>query len=121
MPKREKSIEEQIKEETAMLIDSFLRWEHIRTYGCQDPFYPDGENMNLIRNHIIYGKSRLEELCTDIPLPAQYYMPTPKQVDANYMAADGKYYDYRMKKFAGSYPGITTKTPNDISNQQELF
>lgn len=53
MPKREKSIEEQIKEETAMLIDSFLRWEHIRTYGCQDPFYPDGENMNLIRNHII--------------------------------------------------------------------
>ena len=43
MAKREKSIEEQIKEETAMLIDSFLRWEHIRTYGCQDPFYPDGE------------------------------------------------------------------------------
>lgn len=66
MPKKEKSIEEQIKEETAMLIDSFLRWEHIRTYGCQDPFYPDGENMNLIRNHIIYGKSRLEELCTNI-------------------------------------------------------
>ncbi len=70
MPKREKSIEEQIKEETAMLIDSFVRWEYIRTYGCQDPFYPDGENMNLIRNHIIYGKNRLEELCTDIPLPA---------------------------------------------------
>lgn len=31
MPKKEKSIEEQIKEEAAMLIDSFLRWEHIRT------------------------------------------------------------------------------------------
>jgi hypothetical protein len=28
MPKKEKSIEEQIKEETAMLIDSFLRWKH---------------------------------------------------------------------------------------------
>lgn len=65
--------------------------------------------------------SILEELCTNIPLPAQYYMPTPDEVDANYMAVYGKYYDYRMKKFAGSYPGITTKTPNAISNQQELF
>lgn len=27
MPKKEKSIKEQIKEETAMLIDSFLRWD----------------------------------------------------------------------------------------------
>ena len=121
MPKREKSIEEQIKEETAMLIESFLRWEHIRTYGCQDPFYPDGENMNLIRNHIIYGKSKLEELCTDMPLPAQYYIPTPEKVNADYMAANGKYYDSRIKKIAGSYPGITTKTLDKISSQQELF
>lgn len=38
MPKREKSIEEQIKEETAMLIDSFLRWEHIRSMDAKTLF-----------------------------------------------------------------------------------
>jgi hypothetical protein len=120
MPK-EKSIEEQIKEETAMLVRSFASWEHIRTHGCSDPFYSDGCNMNLERNHIIYSKNRLEELCKEIPLPSQYYIPTPEEVNEKYMAANGEHYNYRMKNLSYSCPDITTKTPHRISSQQELF
>ena len=39
------------------------RWNEIRNGGCNDPFWPDGTNMNLVRNHIIYFKKRIRELC----------------------------------------------------------
>lgn len=63
MTRKEPTVEEQIKAETARLVHSFGEWEHMRTKGCSDPFWPDGTNMNLVRNHIINGKRRLEELC----------------------------------------------------------
>lgn len=86
MTRKEPTAEEQIKTETARLVHSFGEWEHMRTKGCSDPFWPDGTNMNLVRNHIINGKRRLEKLCVGIPLPAAYYIPTPEEVDENYMA-----------------------------------
>lgn len=61
MTRKEPTAEEQIKTETARLVHSFSEWEHMRTKGCSDPFWPDGTNMNLVRNHIINGKRRLEE------------------------------------------------------------
>lgn len=36
-------------------------WEYYRDFGGSDPFYDDATNMNLIRNHILYGKRQLEE------------------------------------------------------------
>ena len=65
------------------LMDSFLRWEYIYTHGCSDPFYEDGYNINLVRNHIIYGKRKLEELGY---LPEIYGRETHPEVDNKYMA-----------------------------------
>lgn len=39
------------------------RWNEILAGGCNDPFWPDGTNMNLVRNHIIYFRKRIRELC----------------------------------------------------------
>lgn len=47
--KRKKAKEDYAKQ----LEDSFNQWDHYRTQGGSDPFWPDGTNMNLIRNHIL--------------------------------------------------------------------
>lgn len=52
----EKMTIEQILQE---IENEYTRWNHIANNGCQDPFWPDGCNMNLIRNHIIYWYSIL--------------------------------------------------------------
>lgn len=44
--------------------------------------------MNLLRNHIIYAKRRITELCEEngIAIPETFYLPTPPEVDDDYMA-----------------------------------
>lgn len=123
MTRKEPTAEEQIKAETARLVHSFGEWEHMRTKGCRDPFYPDGENMNLERQHIMSYKEELESLCKDRELPDAYYIPTPEEVDPNYMAPHGVHYERRMKGgMADMYPLHTKcKVPEEIENQQELF
>lgn len=114
--------EELIKKETSELIRSFESWEHIRTNGCSDPSWPDGCNMNLERNHIIYSKRRLEELCVGRELPEAYFIPTPERVDDNYMAPNGEHYARRMKKcMLKLHTGIVTKIPAEIKKNQVLF
>jgi len=69
------------------LTESFNRWEHLYKYGCQDPFYTDGVNLDLVRNHIIYYKRKIEETTTELmTLPAIYFRETPPELDRNYMA-----------------------------------
>lgn len=65
-----------------------VHWKYINQNGCNDPFWPDGCNMNLTRNHIIYAKNQIKEICNEnnIPLPEEYYLQTPPEVDNNYMA-----------------------------------
>lgn len=86
--------EDQIRTE----IDrEFDRWNHIAQNGCSDPFWPDGVNMNLIRNHIIYFYTLLQERRADQrqmslfdciqPVPDR---PVPPEVPDNYMVADGQ-------------------------------
>lgn len=65
------------------LIEDFARWDYLYEYGGQDPFWEDGNNLNLVRNHILNNKRRLEELEY---FPAIYYRETPQEVDNNYMA-----------------------------------
>lgn len=63
-------------------------WKCMNKNGCNDPHWPDGCNMNLVRSHIIHGKRRIEELCEKhgFSLPSEYYLPTPPEVENNYMA-----------------------------------
>lgn len=44
--------------------------------------------MNLTRNHIIYYKVKIAELCekNKLPLPEEYFLPLPPEADKSYMA-----------------------------------
>lgn len=77
-----------IKEYAAEIVEKFERWNNIYTHGGSDPFWPDGSNLMLIRNHIIHVKRGLEEYCesNNLELPNEYYFPTPDEVDRDYMA-----------------------------------
>lgn len=70
------------------LADSYDRWNHLLVYGGQDPFWPDGTNLNLVRNHILYYKSELKEQLPGLEMPECYYRETPPEVSANYMARE---------------------------------
>lgn len=67
----------------------YENWLYIREHGCSDPFWPDGANMNLIRNHIIYDKQQIEDLIISEDLlfePIPSVVPTPPEVNKNFMA-----------------------------------
>ena len=85
---REKTSDQRIKECVGGIIREIGIWNHINENGCNDTFWPDGCNMNLTRNHILSYKQQICEICEEnsIPLPEAYYLPTPPEVDDNYMA-----------------------------------
>lgn len=70
------NLDEQLKQE-------YDRWEYLYTHGGQDPFYSDGCNLELVRNHIIYRKREMEQ---SGKLTDAYYRELPPEVDRNYMA-----------------------------------
>lgn len=76
MKHKEINMEEELK-------SSFEQWEYLYQYGCSDPFWADGYNLNLVRNHIIHYKTQLKERK---PLPEIFYKETPPEVDQDYMA-----------------------------------
>ena len=115
--KKIKALADDIRKEIAI-------WESHRLYGCQDPFFSDGENMYLIRNQIIYYKTQLQELCTknNLPLPDEYYLPTPPEVPKNYFAPNSKYFQERSKRYMADGRLISTAVPPPYKfDTQELF
>ncbi len=87
----DKMTEEQLQAE---IDHEFAVWNEIAQNGCSDPSWPDGVNMNLIRNHIIYfyrllrerRKSRTQFSLFDAPGGAPE-RPVPPEVPAGYMVA----------------------------------
>jgi hypothetical protein len=65
------------------LINSFERWNNIFKYGCRDPFWADGTNLNLVRNHILDYK---KQLAVANQFPEIYYIDTPPEVENSYIA-----------------------------------
>lgn len=51
-------LEELVRE----LERDYARWEQVYMAGSKDPFWPDGVNANLCRNHILCGKKRIRDL-----------------------------------------------------------
>lgn len=43
------------------LEKDIARWNDIKQHGCNDPCWPDGVNLNLKRNHIIYDLYQIAE------------------------------------------------------------
>lgn len=76
---------QKLKKVEAELKAEFERWEHLNVHGGSDPFWPDGVNMNLVRNHIIYHKREIEELEPEL-YPEVYTKETPQEVRPDYMA-----------------------------------
>lgn len=71
----------------AELENSFARWDELFKNGGSDPFWADGANLNLVRNHIVYYKEQLaKQENTLLGLPQIYYRELPPVVDCNYMA-----------------------------------
>ena len=48
------------KELGAKIRNERNEYEKLRVHGGQDPFWSDGVNMNLCRNHVIYLRKRIE-------------------------------------------------------------
>lgn len=85
---KENTPEQQLDLLCSQIIRERDHWNYINENGCNDPFWPDGSNMNLTRNHIIFYKRDIAELCekTGMPLPEEYFLKIPPEVDDNYMA-----------------------------------
>lgn len=66
--------------------DSFDRWKDIYENGGSDPFWSDGTNLELVRNHIIYYKNQCEALLEPCNYPEEYFISLPPAVPRNYMA-----------------------------------
>lgn len=66
------------------------RWINLVQGACNDPFYPDGVNINLKRNHIIYAKKRLEEIRDEFGVMVLQSeldrIVIPPYIDNNYFA-----------------------------------
>ena len=78
--------------------------------------------MNLTRNHIIYAKRQIAQICEEheMQVPEEMYLPTPPQVNDYYMAhlRDKK----RVERVAFGCPErITTKKNKYDREQLSLF
>ena len=62
------------------------RYEELKIHGGADPFWPDGVNMNLCRNHVLYLRKRIEIELEPADYPEEYYLEIPEKVDGDYMA-----------------------------------
>ena len=68
------------------LEKAYAQWESLYKQGGSDPFYPDGVNLNLVRNHILYFKRQIEETQPLYKNSEAYQRELPPQVEDGYMA-----------------------------------
>lgn len=57
----------------AELEKAYAHWQDLYEHGGSDPTWPDGVNLNLVRNHIINYKRQIEE--TYPPLHGRQIVP----------------------------------------------
>lgn len=66
--------------------DSRKRYEDLRVHGGSDPFWSDGVNMNLCRNHVMYFRKQVETELDPENYPEEYFLEIPAEVSVHYMA-----------------------------------
>lgn len=118
--KKKKTVDQELIEYRYDIVSEIELWEDISKNGCSDPFWQDGINMNLVRNHILYDKRKILEICreNDIALPSEYFFPTPPEVDNSYMANLSQ--KSRVERLLKSGQKITTNKIS-YSKQQLCF
>lgn len=82
MARKQRNRKEQLAE---VIRESHEQWKRLWENGGSDPFWADGVNLNLVRNHIIYGCKLCEEELQEGDYPEEYYLPLPEKVPPNYM------------------------------------
>ena len=87
MPKK-KDIFSLVSELDSNIKERYSRWLLLYADGCNDPYWSDGTNINLVRNHIHFYKKSCEiELGDKYYLyPDSYFFPDPKEVPDDFMA-----------------------------------
>lgn len=91
-----KSKKNNLDEAIKRLERSFKDWDSLYNYGGSDPFWADGFNLNLVRNHILSAKKEIEKelgLENKSSFPEIYFKETPEVVDNEYMATPFKILD----------------------------
>lgn len=111
--KRNKKIEIQLKTYQSEAHTTIDRWQYIAENGCSDPFWADGSNMNLLRNHLTYYKRLIREVCAenDFELPAEAFYPDLPYVDENYFAKPNSERAIRIRNF----PSWETRNQEQIA------
>lgn len=87
--KKEQTVEALVEEIKRSVKD----WKRTKAHGTTDPFYADGINLNLIRNHVIYFKGLLKEACKAQkirPCPPESKVKIPRKLSQDYMAPGSK-------------------------------
>lgn len=104
------SPEQKVKQYCDEIQKEISHWKEINQSGCNDPFWPDGCNMNLTRNHIVYYQRLIWKICMEnqLPLPEEYYFSLPPEVDMNYMA-NLKQKERVARIFYGGYVPVRNK------------
>lgn len=88
--------------------DSFRHWKKLKKTGGTDPSWPDGSNMNLVRNHIFYFQGQLKALCKEKkvrPCPIEAKMKPPRQVSHDYCAPKSRSGPCRERRAAARKRG----------------
>jgi hypothetical protein len=89
------------------LQESINHWQYLYQFGGHDPFWSDGCNLNLVRNHISRYKEQIEELYPNGDYPEAYYQDTPPEVSNDYMARTEE-----IKENAENILAVCKKDPN---------
>ena len=99
MAKKKKKSEEELQELVEDCTERYVRWHTLRTEGGADPYWSDGINLNLLRNHIKYAKHQIKEHCAKhgLVIPAIYYRPMPPEMPNDFYVVTGKHYQRRME------------------------
>lgn len=116
-----KTAQEQILSYCEEIRESVARWKDINQNGCNDPFWEDGCNMNLVRNHIIYYKRMISGICNEnqLPLPDEYYFSIPPKADTHYMA--NRKQKERVKKLESTGENLVSARYQYDEKQISLF
>ena len=119
--KKKKTPEQELIELRYRIVNERNDWKHINDNGCNDPSWPDGSNMNLVRNHILYCRVRIEEIYkeTGMPFPEEYFLLVPPEVPENYMANLKQ--KERVKRLRDFGDVITTRKTKFIDDGQLRF
>ena len=101
-------------------------WHDLMANGCNDPFWPDGVNLNLVRNHIIYGLRQIAELSASERQLSMFEISTisandvmqderiPPKVDDNYMVKDRYENGRRVKSGVVRYEEEESDNKSDM-------